>query len=146
MTKIKLVEAPEWHYVDQGDEEPLYEPDITDVDAECALCERGIGWTEHLAEGPYGEEREGHRWVEYYEITAEYPDGASEQDPTKLCEDCAGWVGQVGPDVAAYDAAWQAAHTWSADQARLLREQPERANQPGRLDTPWGITDRGLGR
>ena len=100
MTKIALVEAPEWHYVTHGTID-IYEPDITDVDVECALCKTGIGWTEHLDEGPHGEELEGHRWVEYYEVANEYLSGEPDV-PSKFCEDCMGWIGEVGPDVRLY--------------------------------------------
>lgn len=137
MTVIKLIEQPEFHYVDQGDAEPLYEPDITDIDVGCDFCKAGIGWTEYLDEGPHGEELEGYRWREYYEITRD-----GDTAPTKLCEDCMDWVGAVGADVAAYNAAWQAAHTWSADRARHLRDHPELANQPGISDTREGLEAR----
>jgi hypothetical protein len=47
-------------------------------------------------------ETEIHRWREYYEIRAVYS-GEPEKDPTLLCEDCTGWVAQVGPDIAAQE-------------------------------------------
>ena len=103
MTVIKLIEAPAWHHVDQGEgNEPLWEPEITDVDVVCALCGEGIGWVEYSVENEYGMETEGHRWREYYEIRAVYS-GEPEKDPTLLCEDCTGWVAQVGPDIAAQE-------------------------------------------
>lgn len=125
MTEIKLIEAPEWHYVGGPAEDPTFEPDITDVDVECALCAAGIGWVEYCDEGPHGEELEGHRWREYYEIRAEYVAGQPELEPTRLCDDCLGWVAQVGPDVAAYNEREQAvqAQRWATYQAGI---QPAR--------------------
>lgn len=101
MTVIKLIETPDFHYVDQGDAEPSFEPDITDIDVECSLCHAGIGWVEWVGEDDYGRETEGHRWKEYYEVAAEYPTGPPDV-PSKLCEDCLDWVATVGPDVKDY--------------------------------------------
>ena len=129
MTKIELVEATEWHYVGvdyNGD--PAFETDSTDVDVECALCKTGIGWVETCREDTYGREIEGHEWKVYYTVANEYLSGEPDV-PSKFCEDCMGWVGEVGPDVRLYK----------------LREDAEIARRSAAL-TKRNLQGKGLSR
>jgi hypothetical protein len=131
--EIELIGAPEWYYTGGPDEDPEFEPDITDVDVECSFCKTGIGWVETSREDDYGNDIEGQKWEEYYEVRTEEEDGF--KDSVRLCEPCFALVATIGPAAAEYDAAWQAAHTWAADRARDLQEHPELVDQPGVPDS-----------
>lgn len=75
-----------------------YEVADQDISYQCAMRHddqptRGdVGWVEHEYSDTYGRDLMDLKWVPFYEIQL-----PGDTEPTRICEDCAGWLTTLAP-------------------------------------------------
>lgn len=96
-----------------------YEVADQDVSYQCTMRHDGqpthgyVGWVEHEYSDTYGRDLMGLKWVSFYEIQL-----PGDTEPTRICEDCIGWLDQLAPHLLSASAATIARH-------KLISELPE---------------------
>lgn len=61
-----------------------------------------VGWREHEYSDTYGRDLMDLKWVAYYEVQL-----PGDSEPTRFCEDCAGWLTALAPHLLAFPDAEQ---------------------------------------
>lgn len=106
------VQAPDWWSPSH-----CFEPDL----ARCNLCGTGVGPT--TARG----DTDNIEWRPFVEVQVEEDEhDPGDLEPTRLCEDCYGWLEEVAPAIVAHTEAT----TQAQERTRASLTQPQGTEDP----------------